>query len=202
MSEEQSVSVWLQQLKADDSMAAFHLWRRYVERLCRLAKRKLSSLRPGAVNEDDVVQSVFAAFLVGAQQGRFMRLDDRNDLWQVLVMLTERKAISQLRRERAAKRGGGATSIVSAADHAATGSQEHGISHLPSRDPTPEFAAEVREQLNKLLQSLSVQNRQIAAAKLEGYSNPEIADQLGVSLRSVEKRLSNIRSRWLREELK
>ena len=35
------------------------------------------------------------------------RLDDRGDLWQVLVMLTKRKAIGLLRREQAAKRGGG-----------------------------------------------------------------------------------------------
>ena len=39
--------------------------------------------------------------------GRFPELDDRQDLWKVLVMLTARKAVDQLRRGHAQKRGGG-----------------------------------------------------------------------------------------------
>ena len=33
--------------------------------------------------------------------------DDRDDLWRLLVAITERKAIDQMRRARRVKRGGG-----------------------------------------------------------------------------------------------
>jgi DNA-directed RNA polymerase specialized sigma24 family protein len=38
--------------------------------------------------------------------------------------------------------------------------------------------------------------RRIALLKLEGYSNKEIAQQLGCALRTVENRLMLIRSLW------
>jgi DNA-directed RNA polymerase specialized sigma24 family protein len=41
--------------------------------------------------------------------------------------------------------------------------------------------------------------RQIAIAKLEGYKNLEIAEQLGLSLRSVQRKLSLIRQTWSEE---
>ena len=36
-----------------------------------------------------------------------LALEDRDDLWQILAVITTRKAMRQLRRERAQKRGGG-----------------------------------------------------------------------------------------------
>ena len=42
--------------------------------------------------------SPFGSILRGIEEGRFKRLDDRDDLWQVLAMLTVRKAINQRKR--------------------------------------------------------------------------------------------------------
>ena len=38
--------------------------------------------------------------------------------------------------------------------------------------------------------------REIARLRIEGYSNAEIADATGVSLRSVERKLGVIRETW------
>ncbi len=86
-----SVTLWLDQLKAGESAAAGQLWQRYVERLIRLASRKLGDLPKRVADEEDVVLSAFHGFLQGVEDGRFSRLDDRDDLWQVLAMLTERQ---------------------------------------------------------------------------------------------------------------
>ena len=43
------------------------------------------------------------------------------------------------------------------------------------------------------------QMREIARRKLEGYSNAEIANQLGVVERTVERRLGMIRDYWANE---
>jgi DNA-directed RNA polymerase specialized sigma24 family protein len=39
----------------------------------------------------------------------------------------------------------------------------------------------------------------LATAKLEGYTNDEIAEQLGCSQRTVERRLHLIRKKWEQE---
>ena len=52
-----------------------------------------------AADEEDVVISIFDAAFRGIQEGRFANLGDRHDLWQVLVMLAERKTIALKRRD-------------------------------------------------------------------------------------------------------
>jgi hypothetical protein len=108
MAHADSVSDWIVQLKAGDQNAAQQLWERYVNGLVRLARGKLGKTPRRTADEDDLANSVFAGALLGIKAGRFPQINDRHDLWQVLVLLTERKAIDYRRRAWAAKRGGAA----------------------------------------------------------------------------------------------
>ena len=54
------------------------------------------------------------------------------------------------------------------------------------------FAGEVREMLDGLGDEVL---RQIAILKLEGYTNPEVAQRLNIALRSVERKLLLIRDK-------
>src|SRR5262245_50256871 len=102
-----SVTCWLEQLKAGDAAAAQPLWENYFRQLVRLARRRLGDIPRRAADEEDVALSAFDSFCRGAEQGRFPRLEDRHDLWQLLVMITARKAIDLARHEGRVKRGGG-----------------------------------------------------------------------------------------------
>ena len=93
------VTVWLQQLKAGDPNAAKPLWDGYFARLVALARTRLKALPRAAADEEDVALSAFDSFCRGAAEGRFPRLDDRDDHWQVLFVLTTRKAIGLVRHE-------------------------------------------------------------------------------------------------------
>jgi DNA-directed RNA polymerase specialized sigma24 family protein len=193
--------MWLEQLQAGDSAAAQQLWQRYVERLIRLASRKLGDLPRRVADEEDVALSAFHDLLRGVEDGRFSRLDDREDLWQVLVMLTERKAIGLRRHVQAEKRGGGQVrgESVLAADFPLI-SAAPGIGQLPGCDPTPQIAAQVQEESSRLYRLLEDDTlRQIARGKLEGFTNAELARQLGLSLRAVERKLQLIRRQWAQE---
>ncbi len=196
-----SVTLWLQQLQEGDSAAQQQLWQRYVERLIRLANRKLGDLPKRVADEEDVALSAFHGFLHGVEDGRFSRLDDRYDLWQVLAMLTERKAIALRRQQLAAKRGERPVCGESVLDVAASMSNAApGIGQLAGCEPTPQFAAEVREEFSRLYRLLQDDTlRQIAQGKLEGYTNKELADRLGLSLRAVERKLQLIRRLWSEE---
>jgi DNA-directed RNA polymerase specialized sigma24 family protein len=198
---EQSVTNWLEQLQAGDSAAAKQLWQRYVERLIRLASRKLGDLPRRVADEEDVVLSAFHDFLRGVEEGRFTRLDDREDLWQVLVMLTERKAIGLRRQTQAEKRGGGQVRGESALEmNFALSSAAPGIGQLAGCEPTPQFAVQVQEEFSRLYGLLADDTlRQIARGKLEGYTNAELAAQLQLSLRAVERKLQLIRRQWSQE---
>src|SRR5256885_9031522 len=106
MPSEGSVTRWLTALKGGDAAAAQPLWERYHRRLVALAREKLRAARRRAADEEDVVQSAFHSFFCGVARGRFPQLNDRDNLWRLLVVITARKALDQLAHEHAKRRGG------------------------------------------------------------------------------------------------
>src|SRR5262249_44160402 len=102
-----SITQWLTPLKEGDHAAVQSLWERYFDRLVRLARGKLSGCRGLAADEEDVALSAFDSFCRAASAGRFPKLNDRDDLWRILVALTLRKAIHVRKYSTRARRGGG-----------------------------------------------------------------------------------------------
>jgi DNA-directed RNA polymerase specialized sigma24 family protein len=111
-------------------------------------------------------------------------------------MLTERKVVDQMRRQFSKKRGSEVGESVFAAANA-SGSLAPGMGQAMGREPTPAFAAEVAEELERRLEQLDdEQLRNIVVWKLEGRTNQEIAKRLGCVKRTVERRLEMIRDAW------
>src|SRR5262245_47235933 len=100
MSSPGSVTHWLALLRAGEQGAAQPLWELYWARLVSLARRKLGEVPRRVADEEDVALSAFDSFCRRAQLGCFPQLSDRDDLWQLLVVLTARKA-ARLRRDQA-----------------------------------------------------------------------------------------------------
>ncbi len=192
MTSDNSITHWLHELRAGNRAAAHQLWKDYFPRLVQLARQRLRGARRRVADEEDVALSAFDSFCRGAEQGRFARLEDRHDLWQLLVVLTARKAVDLLAHERRRKRGGGAVRGDSAF-------LEAGLDEVIGSEPTPEFAVQVGEQCRRLLDCLDEELRTVALLKLEGYTNPEIAARLGCAPATVERRLRLIRGIWSEE---
>src|SRR5439155_21014266 len=150
MDENGSVTVWLNRLKVGDrDEAASRLWEAYFRRLVGLARGHLKNRPRGPADEEDVALSAFDSFVRAAGAGRFPRLDDRDDLWQVLLVVTSRKAADAVQAEGRLKRGGGKVIPVSAAmDDSASG--------LPvaAADPDPAEAAVMAEGFDRMLRVL------------------------------------------------
>jgi len=191
------VTQWLGQLAQGDELAIQRIWSRYYEQLVRLARKKLGDASRRMADEEDVVLSAFDSFCRGAAAGRFPRLDDRHDLWKLLVTITARKAVAQLRRAHRQKRGSGAVRGESVFQGPDDSIRRAGIDNVLGSEPTPELAAMVSEQCERLLECLDdAALRKVALAKLEGFANEEIAEQLECSPRTVERRLAQIRQQW------
>src|SRR4051794_40964675 len=139
-----SVTHWLDQLQAGDPAAAEKLWDSYFRRLVALARAKLQGVPRRAADEEDVALSAFDSFCRGAQRGRFPQLDDRNNLWRLLVVITSRKALDLAQHEARKKRGGAV--LDEAALPGLHDSAAAGLEQLRGREPTPAFAAEVAEE--------------------------------------------------------
>lgn len=196
MGDENSVTRWIDGLRAGDAADIQRLWDRYFGRLVRLAGARLPGHARRAFDEEDVALSAFHSFCDRVGRGQFPQLDDRDDLWKVLVTITARKAIDVVRHQTRQKRGGGAVLGESAL---ALGDESggDGLAQFLSREPTPEDAARFADEYQRLLAKLADATLQaVALRKLEGHSTEEIAAELGVSTRTVDRKLRLIRAIW------
>jgi DNA-directed RNA polymerase specialized sigma24 family protein len=203
MSSTGSVSHWLAELRSGNRDAAQPLWERYFARLVRLARKRLRDLGVArrVADEEDVALCAFDSFCRATEQGRFPRLEDRDDLWAVLVCVTARKALDLKTHERRIRRGGGKVAGESVLD-ALLGTAEGrgGIEQVVSREPAPDIALQEAEMFLRLLAKLPTKElRSIALDRVEGYTNAEIAVRQKCALSTVERRLDLIRKCWAEE---
>lgn len=200
MTSEHSISHWFAGLKTGEAEAAQKLWDRYSVRLVDLARDRLGGAPKRVADEEDVVQSVFQSLCRGAAAGRFQNVKNRDDLWWLLLAITKQKVVDHIRREMAQKRGAGRVQTETALSADAQGSKRFTLDHLVSQDPTPEYLAILDEQHRRLLGLLRDDRlRKIAVSRIEGYTVGEIASDLAVTTRTVERKLQLIRITWAKD---
>jgi RNA polymerase sigma factor (sigma-70 family) len=194
--ENHEISHAFEQLKQESNdQAAEVLWEEFHDPLLRVAKNQLRQDNKRVVDEEDVVQSVMRQFFEGAKEGRFSEHEDRQDLWRLLVSMMRQKVIDKRRHALRSKRGGGAVRGESVFVN--QGEEHGGLDEAAKVDLLPDLIAVFREEKERLFERLpDSETRRIAKRRLQGYSNAEIAEQLGISLRTVERRISTIRSLW------
>ncbi len=193
MSSDVSVTRLIGMLMQGDRVASQQLWEVYFRRLVGLARARLKNTVLGAADEEDVALSAFDSFFRRAERGQFPQLEDRDDLWQVLFVLTVRKAINLVHYQGRKSRGGGR--VQSLQDLEALGADQ-----ILDREPSPELAAQMTEECQRLLANLDNETLQaVALWKMEGYTNIEIAAKLGCVEQTVERKLRAIRQVWSNE---
>jgi len=155
----------------------------YLRRLVALARARLRAIPGMAAHDEDVALSAFKSLCLGAELGKFPLLNDRDDLWRLLAVITIHKAVDLQRRRRPEQ-----------------DFDSDAVEKLLCKDPSPELAAELEEEYNRLLDRLGdPQLRTIALWKVEGQTNEEIARRLGCVERSVERKLLRVRMIWVDE---
>ncbi len=197
---ERSVTRWFRELEAGSDDAARELWQRYFRRLVGLARKQLGAAERRSADEEDVALSVFRCLCEGAARGQFADLANRDELWRLLVKMTGHKVIDHARFTKQERRGGGRVHGNEALDGGQHARRSPGLDQVPDNAPTPELLVALAEQHERLMSLLEADGlRQIAIWKLEGYTNEEIAQRVGVTCRSVERKLQRIRRLWAKE---
>jgi RNA polymerase sigma-70 factor (ECF subfamily) len=168
----------IQQVNAGDPRAGAQLFARYAQRLARIAEQHLSRQLAGRVDGEDVVQSAFRTFFRRCAGGEF-QIQGSGHLWRLLVRITLLKARAAARAHTAGIRD--VRAEVPGGDAWLLG--------IIARDPTPQEAAALVDQIRSLLHGLPPAYCQVLEMRLEGRPPAEIATQLGVSRQTVYRAL-------------
>ena len=182
-----SITAWFHALTDGDEAAAAGLWDRFVQRLVRLAKSEL----PGdpCYDEEDLAISVFGWVCQARRDGRYEDIADRDGLWRLLVRVAQHKMIDRSRRANAQRRSLAKT-VRSTGDYDVT-------SDLTTSTLEPGWEVMLQEQCRHLLGILDDSELEnLTLLRLDGYTVGEIAVRLGVSERTVKRRMAMIRKRW------
>lgn len=175
-----SITMLYQQWRDGRSEALGELISRFWPRLMALANSTLSGRIQRVSDAEDALQSAMISFWEQVGEGGFRPEMDRDDLWNVLGLITVRKALKIQEKERTQKRGGGR--VVSGLD----------LDHSPA----PVSDAEFDLLCTELLELLEPDLRSFALLRLLGHKNREIAVELGCTERKVERKLQLIRTIW------
>lgn len=194
MAETEPITQWIDGLREGDEESVRRIWDSFFHRMIAIARHRMRTARRTACDEEDIVVSAFKSFCAGVQRGKFPRLQDRDDLWRLLLVITARKVADQIQFQQRDKRD--VRSELSSNE--LTHSSLHGQHEwFVSREPSPEFAAECSDQLRALLEQLQLEDlKRIALLKMEGYTNQDIARELDRSLATIERKLKTIREIW------
>lgn len=193
-----SVSKHLDKFKAGDRNSSNELIQRYWDRVLKAASARLRDAGIRVVDGEDVAVSVFASLCRRAEENKFSDsdLEDREDLWSLLSRLIRNKSVDALRKERAKKRGGGTVRGESVFVNL-NDDQGIGFGGVEEAVTSPAEQAALAEQQARLMEALNSDVvREVVMLRLEGYETSEIASRVGLSDRSVRRKIALAREAW------
>jgi len=193
MSRCQSLSELLDRWRGGDQAAAIDIYKRYEQRLVRLAERRIGRQLQAHVQPESVMLLVLESALSGIAAGRYSA-DKSGSLWGLLQKIADNKIRKRWEHLTAQKRD----------VRRSPQPQRDGQPFEPAAaSPPPEEAAILAEELERIRRRLKPADFEILALQLEGLSNPEIAERLGCARQTIRykaKRIEDTLRRWAETE--
>ncbi|MBI2480276.1 MAG: hypothetical protein HYV60_17080 [Planctomycetia bacterium] len=191
-----SISQDFAALRSQHPQAGQVLDSRFRKAIVMRTRSFLSGTRSRVADEEDVAQEALAACLRSVHAGKSVWVRDRRQFWRLLVASARRKAADLRKKLARKKRCDEAMRGESAFIPLGGASDEGGITQVPARDLSPDRALMMTEEYRLFLASLKREVRDVVLLKVDGYTNREIAERLGVAVVTVERRLHLIRKKW------
>lgn len=193
-----NVTQWLQEMRLSDSTAPRKLWEHYFVRLVRLAKQKLGGRALRVADEEDIALGVFHAFSQGIAKGDYSALRNRQELWKLLTKMIVCRVTDEVRAQTARKRGGGKVRGESVFINQQSAEEQPGLAAAAALvAPGPDALAAAVEEMDRLYALLPNERaRRFAQLFAEGYSKQQIHEETGVSIRTIERTLKEIKDAW------
>jgi RNA polymerase sigma factor (sigma-70 family) len=185
MSESQETFGDLMRRVREGSEEATHtLLERYGQHILRVVRRKLHRRLRVKFDSQDFVQSVWASFF--AQRPAPEQFDGPEALAAFLAEVARNKVAEAFRqRVRTQKRD-------VERERSLDGSAAFQVARVPGRDPTPSQAAVARERWRRMLAALPDLHQRILRLLRQGHTHADIAAQLGVHEKTVQRLLRRL----------
>jgi RNA polymerase sigma factor (sigma-70 family) len=199
----------VQRFVAGDGAAIDQIVRRYYGRMLVMAERLIrdAHLYEPACDSDDAVNAALFKLYRAARAGRIGLIETGDDFWTLFRLILKRTLLHDRDRSARLKRGGpGMPRTSSDGRHRATavaGAAAHGfrrcggLDDLCSHRPPPDESTIAADEVERLLDHLNDPLlRTVATMRAEEHTNAEIAQRLGLTTRSIRRKLASIREIW------
>jgi RNA polymerase sigma-70 factor (ECF subfamily) len=180
------LSTFLARIRAGDDDAARELLQRYEPEVRLVVRRQLPRLLRSRFDSLDFMQSVWGDFFQKLRAGPSEFTDSRH-LVAFLARAAKNKVIDQYRRAASLKQDMHREEPLWA--------DEGRPRELEAAGASPSQVAEANEAMDRLLELVPEERRSMLALKAEGLSSREIGVRLGVSERTVQRVLEDLRRR-------
>lgn len=185
----QRLSVVLENVQQGDSRAEEAVHRQFVDKLLRVASKRISDRFRAKVAPEEIVQSVFVSFFRRHKNHEF-QFDNWNDLWALLLRITVHKCVDRIAEFQTKKRD-------VRRELATTDSKLPPAFGAASPGPTAEEVLFFEETLDQLFDRLTPIQQKIVLMRLQGMSNLEISQSINRTERTVYRMLNQIKEEFL-----
>jgi len=168
------------------------IFQRFARRLMAFARRNLGRGVRRKVDEEDIIQSVFAT-LAEIQAKKQPDLESSDELWGLLARLTRRKCVKYRRRFFAQRRD-----IRRESRPADELDERH--YEFEVEQPLPDETVAAQDVIEYVTRGLDETQRGICLLRLAGYSIQEISSKMECSERTVYRVLALVRERLESED--
>jgi len=177
----------MERVRAGSDDAARELLERYGPHLRFLVRKKLHPSLRNKFDSLDFVQDVWASFFAGvAEQETFER---SAVLKGFLAAMANKKLAENFRSQCATQKRD------TNREHSLDGSAVLSARELSAKQPTPSQFVAAEEEWERMLADLSPLQRHILTLLRQGYTHSEVAQELGLSEKSIQRLLRRITSR-------
>lgn len=152
----------------------------YYQLVVKYAQKNLGQYPHAAFDAEDVAVSAFRSLLKHVESKDDRELLDRSVLVRLLFSIARKKSASAIRHESAQKRS--RTRLNQSID----------LNEIAVTDTSHEIAI-MRDLFGSLILKLPEKLKDVARLKLDGHTNAEVAVELNVTERTVERHLARIR---------
>jgi RNA polymerase sigma-70 factor (ECF subfamily) len=186
--EESDIPAFLARIQSGDEAAARELLARYESEVRLVVRRQLPRLLRSRFDSLDFLQSVWGSFFRRIRSAKGpAEFEDSRHLVAFLARAAKNKVIDEYRRAASHKHnmhreeplwgeGGRPRDVADSID-------------------SPSEVAEANEALGRMRELVPEEKRSILELKAEGYSSKDIGERLGISERTVQRVLEELRRR-------
>src|SRR4051812_9085244 len=168
----------MERVRAGCPQAAQEVYNRYSEPLQRVVRRRLHHPLRTQYDSVDFLQGVWASFFQMPQERHHFATAD--DLVAFLSRVAINKVVETLRRRQTAKRNLHREQPLGARDSG-------GVVDVAARDPSASQLAIAEERWERLIEGQPPQYRRVLELLRAGHTHKEIADQLGLHPKVIQR---------------